>query len=293
MRFYKRDPDRALAGMAELSLEERGAYNTILDALYARDGILADNDEILRRLMACHGNKWRAVKTRLIAHGKIWIEDGYMKAKGVDSTLAEAAIFSETQKKRAEKRWEMERKSPRNASEKAEKSVGKSGKSQQNQCSADAKGIDASTDIDTAKERKESIPPEEQASDESKYAFKGKIIKLNKRDFESWSSAYDAIPDLRAELTVLDDYYHQELKGDARKKWFVRASAALGKRHQERIANTAQEVNGHRSLAEDHLAMWTARVIGYRTSGFWIDQWGYPPGDKDCQVPQEALDAGT
>ena len=121
MKFYKRNPDRALAGMTELTLKERGAYNTIIDALYSRDGILRDDDEMLRRLMGCHGNEWRAVKARLIDQGKVWIEGGYLKAKGVDSTIQEAENFSETQRKNAEKRWEIEGKRSRNGRETVEK----------------------------------------------------------------------------------------------------------------------------------------------------------------------------
>lgn len=132
MRFYKRDPDRALAGMSELTLQQRGAYNTILDALYSRDGVLPDDDQMLRRIMGCHGNEWRAVKAQLIAVGKVWIQDGYIKAKGVDSTLKDAENFSETQQKRARKRWEIENKRD-----------GKNKKDEQNQRAVDAKGENA------------------------------------------------------------------------------------------------------------------------------------------------------
>jgi hypothetical protein len=51
-----------------------------------------------------------------------------------------------------------------------------------------------------------------------------------------WRKAYHAIPDLEAELTTLDAYYDQELRGKDRKNWFIRCSSALGKRHQERMA---------------------------------------------------------
>lgn len=98
MKFYKRDPSAALAGMAELTLQERGAYNTIIDLLYDRDGDLRDDDDIMRRVLGCHGNEWKAVKLKLLAKGKIWVEDGFWKAKRVDDVLQEAAEFSETQR---------------------------------------------------------------------------------------------------------------------------------------------------------------------------------------------------
>lgn len=117
MKFYKRDPSAALAGMAELTLQERGAYNTIIDLLYDRDGDLRDDDDIMRRVLGCHGNEWKAVKLKLLAKGKIWVEDGFWKAKRVDDVLQEAAEFSETQRKRVGKRWETRRKLAGNAPE--------------------------------------------------------------------------------------------------------------------------------------------------------------------------------
>lgn len=117
MKFYKRDPDAALSGMAELTLQERGAYNTIIDLLYSRDGDLRDDDDMLRRCMGCHGNEWHAVKSRLIAKRKIWVECGFIKAKRVDDVLREAAEFSEIQRNRAAKRWETAGKHRGNGSE--------------------------------------------------------------------------------------------------------------------------------------------------------------------------------
>lgn len=115
MKFYKRDPDAALAGMADLTLQERGAYNTIIDLLYSRDGALPDDDDMMRRVMGCHGNEWRVVKAKLAAKRKLWIEGGYIKANRVDSVLKEAGNFSETQRIRAGKRWERHGKQSENS----------------------------------------------------------------------------------------------------------------------------------------------------------------------------------
>lgn len=59
------------------------------------------------------------------------------------------------------------------------------------------------------------------------YAFEGKIIRLNHPDFDRWKKAYPNIPDLRAELTSLDDYFHT----DKPKNWFAAVSGALRKRN--------------------------------------------------------------
>jgi hypothetical protein len=72
----------------------------------------------------------------------------------------------------------------------------------------------------------------------AEFAFSGRIIRLSSSDLEKWRNAYKAIPDIEAELTTLDAFYDQELRGKDRKNWFIRCSSALGKRHQERIAES-------------------------------------------------------
>ena len=47
LKWYKRDPRAALTGMMSLSLEERGAYNTILDLIYIHDGALTDDPKFI------------------------------------------------------------------------------------------------------------------------------------------------------------------------------------------------------------------------------------------------------
>ena len=70
MKFYKRDPDAALNGMAPLTLEQRGLYNSILDVLYSRDGVVMDDDRVMARMCRVHWHTYRAVKAQLIAAGK-------------------------------------------------------------------------------------------------------------------------------------------------------------------------------------------------------------------------------
>jgi uncharacterized protein YdaU (DUF1376 family) len=111
VNWYKRDPDRALNGMAELSLVERGAYNSLLDLLYSRNGNVPDDDVLVARMIRCHWREWKAVKKRLIAKGKIWVTaDGLMGAKRVQDCLTEAASFSQEQSKRAAKGWQKRKK---------------------------------------------------------------------------------------------------------------------------------------------------------------------------------------
>jgi uncharacterized protein YdaU (DUF1376 family) len=105
MKFYKRDPDAALAGMNELTLEERGAYNTLLDWLYSRDNLVPDNDDTIARVLGCQKRRWLRIKARLIAKCKIRIEAGMLNANRVTETIQTANELSFNQKTRASKRW--------------------------------------------------------------------------------------------------------------------------------------------------------------------------------------------
>jgi hypothetical protein len=46
-----RDPNAAVIGMASLELDERGAYNTILDLIYAHDRAINDVDRLFRAIL--------------------------------------------------------------------------------------------------------------------------------------------------------------------------------------------------------------------------------------------------
>jgi uncharacterized protein YdaU (DUF1376 family) len=114
MHWYKRDPDAALAGMAELNFEQRGAYNSLLDLLYSRDGDVPDDDFKVARMMGAHWRSWAALKLQLIACGKVWSEGGKLTAKRVQETLIEASELSQEQSRRASKGWQKRKKNNEN-----------------------------------------------------------------------------------------------------------------------------------------------------------------------------------
>lgn len=102
--WYKRDPDAWRAGVLQLTPEERGIYDTVIDVLYSYDGELPPilDDKWWARECNCNPRTWRAVRDRLIAKGKLFYkDDGTPMAKRVERTLDEAREFSEVQSKRA------------------------------------------------------------------------------------------------------------------------------------------------------------------------------------------------
>lgn len=88
--WYKRDPRAALTGMMELTLEERGAYNTVLDLIYDRDGDLPDDDRFLAGWCKCDLRVWRRIKQRLVDLGKLYVEGGKLRNERADRGVDEA-----------------------------------------------------------------------------------------------------------------------------------------------------------------------------------------------------------
>lgn len=95
-----------------LTLEERGAYQTLLDMMYDRGGPLLDNERLLAGYMNCSIRKWRALRQSLIAHGKIRINsDGQITNDRVEKEIENAL---KTSRKHAENGLSGGRKSAEN-----------------------------------------------------------------------------------------------------------------------------------------------------------------------------------
>lgn len=89
MKWYKHDPDAFIVGTLGMTFQEIGAYIRLINLLYARDGILPNDDIMLARRMRCNFNRWCKIKRQLIARGKIWVVDGMIMAKRVEKTIAD------------------------------------------------------------------------------------------------------------------------------------------------------------------------------------------------------------
>lgn len=95
-----------MAGMLGLTMEERGAYNTLIDLLYARDGDVPNDDYFMARAQQCRPHRWRRVRDSLIAKGKVHITpDGKLMTKRVLNEISNTVQFQFNQKSRAKKRW--------------------------------------------------------------------------------------------------------------------------------------------------------------------------------------------
>jgi uncharacterized protein YdaU (DUF1376 family) len=107
--WYKRHPDKALAGMFELNLEQRGAYNTILDLIYSRAGNLPFDVDLIKGHLRVNSRVTKRLLDELIALDKLYIEDGVVRNRRSDieikARISTITAQSEGGKEGAEKRW--------------------------------------------------------------------------------------------------------------------------------------------------------------------------------------------
>lgn len=90
LKWYKRDPTRALKGMMKLTLEERGAYNTVLDLIYSHDGRLEDDERFIAGWLRTDVRVWRRLRGRLLELGKLFVEDGLIRNSTADAEVLSA-----------------------------------------------------------------------------------------------------------------------------------------------------------------------------------------------------------
>lgn len=105
LKWYKRDPRAALAGMMELSLEERGAYNTILDLIYAHDGELLDDAKLIAAWLGADVRVWKRIRERLLGCGKLYIHAGHLRNQRADDEVHRALHRVTSATENANKRW--------------------------------------------------------------------------------------------------------------------------------------------------------------------------------------------
>jgi uncharacterized protein YdaU (DUF1376 family) len=105
LKWHKRDHNAALRGMMNLTLEERGAYNTILDLIYAHDGALEDLPRDICRALGCNIRTWRRLKARLLELGKIYVHAGCLRNQRADEEIANAQSLLKLSQLSARKRW--------------------------------------------------------------------------------------------------------------------------------------------------------------------------------------------
>jgi hypothetical protein len=84
VKWYKRDPNAALTGMAVLTLEERGAEITITDLIYAHDGAIDDDAKLIAGWLRVDVRVWKRIRQRLLDLGKFYILGNKLRSAAAD-----------------------------------------------------------------------------------------------------------------------------------------------------------------------------------------------------------------
>lgn len=245
IKWYKRDPSAALNGMMELDLQERGAYNTILDLIYSRDGDLPDDDRFIAGWLRVDVRVWKRIKATLIDRGKLFIKDGMLRNERADDEVLRALsrVASAKDAGIASARSKRDKFEPKSQ--------------QNNHLTPTGAGTGVGTVVSTIHNHNQNNPPtphddpskipdrKEQGEDKSinrNYAFAGRTVRLNQADLDQWAVTFSGIPDLVAELTAIDAWWQGQ--DDPRpKNWFLRTSQMLNRKHQAAIADRAKAMD--------------------------------------------------
>jgi uncharacterized protein YdaU (DUF1376 family) len=209
--WYAHYPKDFIEGVADMTIEEIGAYAMVLNLIYLYDRPIRDSDRFISGMINCHILKWRAIRRRLIAKGKlIEIEGGYLDNR---RAVAERSTRDSLGVKR------------RSAGHQGGVA---SGESRRNKALAEA---DASSKRTTLHNNTIHNKEEEKngAHAPAAYAWSGKVIRLNTSDYARWKQSFRQL-DLDAELLAYDQYLvEQRVKGN----WFARTSKYLANRNME------------------------------------------------------------
>ena len=228
--WHKRYQSDALNGYMALSLELRGAYTTLLDLMYDRGEPLVENERLLAGFMNVSVRKVRSIIAELIEADKIQrTEDGKLTNRRFEKERENELKIS---RKRAESAVKHPRKSRETSENPNEINDAPEANAQQKVPYARAF---QKLEVRKQKTNNNNGPPPQAGASSSDlsqdYAFAGRVIRLNQRDFDCWRQAYRRI-DLTQELTALDDWLAFQAPPEKRKSWFSLASGALRKKNE-------------------------------------------------------------
>ena len=236
--WYKRYPMDFIHGTMGLSLEEKGAYSLCLDLMYDRDGPIPDDARWIAGVCGCSLRKWKAIRARLIAIGKLAIIDNQLTNGRTDKELESRANVSRARAKSGAKGGETKP----NGAETETKPNRINGAGQAIACRRAVLDSESRLQSPDQKRKGEGAadaahgPEGHNDSENRTLVFRGRVIHLTGADFAAWCDRYHRIPDLMAELQKADDYYAETPPKEG--KWFFPVSRWLARAHGDAARNT-------------------------------------------------------
>ncbi|MBK1842433.1 DUF1376 domain-containing protein [Azospirillum sp. YIM B02556] len=213
-------PDEVIAGVAgQLDPEEFGVYWMVCTLIYSRGGKIKDDPEWIARIFRkTSARTIRAVLNRLENSAKLVRVDGELVVNRCQTELERTLNRTRT--------WR-ENGTFGGRPSKENNNIGKpNGFSDKEATENRAFNYQPATSNQQQEEGQD--PP----GQPSRYAFEGRVIRLNQKDLDGWRAAFHAIPDLPAELTSIDGWLSDQPAGK-RRNWFNAVSGMLNRKHQE------------------------------------------------------------
>jgi len=302
--FYRRDPGLALAGMAGMSLEERGVYNTVLDLLYLTWRPVEDNAAYIAAHCGCAVQKLNPIIARLVERGKL-----LRFTEGGQSFISNPAFEAEREAvKGPSKSRSGRREAAQNVAQVEEKSGGVEEKSAGVSQNPGLLDIDREEKQPVAalerveKSRKEDPLKPPKGGNEDLFGEEPEPKRSRRKaatpiptDFPSAVVIVEEQQKARQAGANVDATYQAErfrnwaLGKDARyadwpatwRNWMARAINDAPKTTMAAPAVTA---------IADPAAVWNRRITAYRANAYWNRlEWGPPPGKPGCTLSAETL----
>jgi len=86
--YHFRYHDDALRGYSKLNLEQRGAYNTLLDLMYSEGGYIEECERRMAAEMGVSTRKYRSLRDQLIKAGKVYYPTaGFLSNRRVEEEI--------------------------------------------------------------------------------------------------------------------------------------------------------------------------------------------------------------
>lgn len=289
--FYRRDPGAALAGMAGMSLEERGVYNTIIDLLYLTWRPVEDSPAYIAGHCGCAVQKLNPLLRRLIDAGKLirfeengrsYISNGHFEneraaVKGASDTRSGRGGVGKKSASVEEKSPGVEKNPPTCDNEGEEKQpltpLEKSREDESRHSVPNGTGAEAVAPPDRNKEawdRATALLMSDDRSERSSRSFIGKLLAA------TGLQAGDLLPAVVS----------AEALGSPDKPAYLRRAA---EGIAQRRGITPQALAPETRVATWDAGTWDQAVDGYRAGGLWSPPMGPTPDQPGCRAPESIL----
>lgn len=227
-----------LRDTAHLTTAENGAYLLLIGHYWTTGEALPDDDERLRRITRMEKAEWK--KAKATVRSFFTPVSGKLTHKRIEAELKAAGERRAKNKDRATKaassRWGSSKDAPSIAPGTHDALL--------EECPPPTQETpDLESESHNQQHVQQGIAPAGAGSGggKSSYAFVGKVIRLNPKDYDRWRKLFPHLP-LEAELANRDEWLAgPRATDDDRKTWFVSTQAQLTKLEREAVIKLSQK----------------------------------------------------